>query len=124
MFVGREIGSVPSGLKVGARLKTLAANHPLRVGYGLWFGGDPKDRHVADQTAVLFAVRGAGEIWDVETKGFLDLDPNMTFRWRSNRDRGHSYLHKKKVDGKPNDREIEKIIEELMMTPPAKHPVK
>ena len=33
MFVGREIGSVPSGLKVGARFRELKEPHPLRAAY-------------------------------------------------------------------------------------------
>ncbi|MDB5295983.1 MAG: nucleoside hydrolase, partial [Phycisphaerales bacterium] len=61
VFVGREIGSVPSGLKAGARLAELPDANPIRRGYALYFGGAPKDRHVADQTTVLFAVRGAGD---------------------------------------------------------------
>lgn len=114
VFVGREIGSVPSGLKVGARLKELPAEHPVRVGYEAYFGGTTKDRHVADQTAVLYAVRGLRDYWDSEAKGFMDLQPDNTFTWSYATDR-HEYLLKRTVDGKPNDRVIEAVIEELMM---------
>jgi hypothetical protein len=114
VFVGREIGSVPSGLKAGARLKELPADHPVRVGYEAYFGGEAKDRHVADQTAVLFAVRGLGDRWELEAKGFMDLQPDNTFTWSYAADR-HQYLLKRLVDGKPNDRAIERAIEELMM---------
>lgn len=121
VFVGREIGSVPSGLKAGARLKELPADHPVRVGYEAYFGGEAKDRHVADQTAVLFAVRGLRDYWDLETKGFMDLQPDNTFTWNYSADR-HEYLLKRTVDGKPNDRVIEAVIEELMMRKPARQP--
>jgi hypothetical protein len=114
VFVGREIGSVPSGLKVGARLKELPADHPVRVGYEAYFGGQAKDRHVADQTAVLYAVRGLRDYWDVEAKGFMDIQPDNTFTWSYASDR-HEYLLKRIVEGKPNDRAIEAVIEELMM---------
>ncbi len=114
VFVGREIGSVPSGLKAGARLQELPADHPVRVGYEAYFGGQPKDRHVADQTAVLFAVRGLRDYWDIEAKGFMDLQADNTFTWNYAADR-HEYLLKRTVDGKPNDREIEGVIEGLMM---------
>ena len=110
-FVGREIGSVPSGLKAGARLKELPEDHPVRLGYQLYFGGEPKDRHVADQTAVLFAVRGLHDSWDVETRGAMDLRPDMTFDWRYDRDSKQSYLLKRPG----TDRRIEREIEDLMM---------
>lgn len=114
VFVGREIGSVPSGLKAGARLKELPTDHPVRVGYEAYFGGEAKNRHVADQTAVLFAVRGLRDYWDIEAKGFMDLQPDNTFTWNYSADR-HEYLLKRLVDGKPNDRVIEAVIEGLMM---------
>ena len=118
VFVGREIGSVPSGLKAGARLKELPADNPIRAAYALWFGGEPKDRHVADQTAVLYAVRGLRDYWNAETQGHLDLKTDMTFRWRFDRDEQHEYLLKRQVDGAPNDRAIEQVIEGLMLRPP------
>jgi hypothetical protein len=114
VFVGREIGSVPSGLKAGARLKELPAEHPVRVGYEAYFGGEAKNRHVADQTAVLYAVRGLRDYWDIEAKGFMDIQPDNTFTWNYAADR-HEYLLKRTVDGKPNDRLIEAVIEGLMM---------
>jgi hypothetical protein len=119
VFVGREIGSVPSGLHVGSKLKELPADDPIRKGYELYFGGVAKDRHVADQTTVLYAVRGLRDYWDIETKGWMDLKSDMTFTWRYEGGEGkqHRYLLKRKVDGKPNDRQIEKVIEELMMQP-------
>jgi hypothetical protein len=121
VFVGREIGSVPSGLKAGARLKELPAEHPVRVGYEAYFGGQAKDRHVADQTAVLFAARGLRDYWDIESKGFMDIQPDNTFTWSYAADR-HEYLLKRTIDGKPNDRAIETVIEELMMRKPQSRP--
>lgn len=120
MFVGREIGSVPSGLKVGSRLKDLPEGHPVRIAYELYFGGAAKDRHVADPTAVLFAVRGLRDYWEAETKGYMDLQPDMTFEWKYDRNPGQGYLLKRLVDGKPNDRAIEREIEALMMHVPGK----
>ena len=119
-FVGREIGSVPSGLKAGAKLKALPENNPIRHGYALYFGGEPKDRHVADQTTVLFAVRGLADYWDVETRGRMKLEPDMKFVWEESPDSEQEYLLKKKIDGKPNDRVIEDAISELMLKAPKK----
>lgn len=114
LFVGREIGSVPSGLKAGARLTELPDPHPVKLAYRLYFGGEPKDRHVADQTAVLFAVRGLHDAWDAETRGYMDLRKDMTFDWRYDRDGGQGYLLKRPG----TDRRIEREIEDLMMRPP------
>jgi hypothetical protein len=115
-FVGREIGSVPSGLKAGAGLKDLPDDHPVRLGYQRYFGGAPKDRHVADQTAVLFAVRGLQQYWDAETRGYMELRKDMTFDWRYDRDPGQGYLLKRPG----TDRQVEREIEDLMRTPPAR----
>lgn len=119
-FVGREIGSVPSGLKAGARLRELPESNPIRAGYQLWFGGEAQNRHVADQTTVLFGVRGLRDYWEVETRGYMDLKPDMTFEWRDDRDSEQSYLLKRRVNGQPNDRYIEQTIEELMLQPPSR----
>ena len=120
-FVGREIGSVPSGLKAGARLSELPEKNPVRVGYELYFGGQAKDRHLADPTTVLYGVRGLREYWDIESKGYMDLREDITIEWRYDQDK-HAYLLKKSVDGKPNDRAIEKVIEELAMQLPKTRP--
>lgn len=117
MFVGREIGSVPSGLEVGARFAELPQNHPLHLGYKLYFKGEVKSRHVADPTTVLYAVRGLGDYWDAETRGYMDLKSDMHFEWKYDHDSLHGYLLKKQVNGQPNDRQIEGVIESLLLEP-------
>ncbi|MGV3754687.1 MAG: nucleoside hydrolase [Verrucomicrobiota bacterium] len=118
-FVGREVGSVPSGLQAGKRLAELPKDNIVRAAYEYYFDGTVKDRHVADQTAVLYAVRGLRDYWDCEKRGYMDIQPDNTFLWRYEQDR-HQYLLKRTVDGKPNDREIERVIEDLMMHAPMK----
>lgn len=118
-FVGREIGSVPSGLKAGARLAKLPRDHIVRVAYEHYFNGTPQDRHIADQTAVLYAARGHRDYWDIELKGYMDLAPDNTFTWRYDQNR-HRYLLKRLVNGYPNDRAIERLVEDLMMHAPKK----
>jgi hypothetical protein len=120
-FVGREIGSVPSGLQAGARLRETPDSNPVRLGYQLYFNGEIKSRHLADPTTVLFAVRGLRTYWHIESTGFMDLNSDMTFRWNPTRDSRQSYLLKRHVNGHPNDRELEKILEELMIQPPKRH---
>jgi hypothetical protein len=110
VFVGREIGSVPSGLKIGARFRELPEYHPCRVAYALYFGGVPKDRHVADPVTVLFAVRGLGTRWTLQDHGYMDLHPDMTFEWRRDHDSNQAYLLKR-----GDDRDIERELEALIL---------
>ena len=53
---------------------------------------------------------GLGERWGAETKGWMDLKPDLTFEWRYDRDPGQGYLLKKAPD-----REIEKELESLLL---------
>jgi len=122
VFVGREIGSVPSGLKLGECLARAPADSPVRRAYEHYFGGKAKSRHVADLTTVLFAVRGLRDYWDLSAPGRMDLQPKMTFDWHPAADGPQTYLKKKLRDGKPNDRYIESVLEELLMQPPGHRP--
>jgi hypothetical protein len=118
IFVGREIGSVPSHLKAGARLTETPKDNPVRLAYELYFGGVAKDRHLADPTTVLFAIRGLRDHWDVHATGHMDLHADLTFDWVDGPATNQAYLLKRTVDGKPNDRYIEQICEELMLAAP------
>ena len=118
VFVGREVASVPSGVKIGANLKNLAADHPVRIAYRAYFDGVEKDRHVADLAAVLFAVRGYRDYWDEGPAGRMELKPDMTFDWRADPAGMQRYLLKKRgADDKPNDRQIERELDELLLQP-------
>ena len=118
VFVGREIGSVPSGLQIGDSLAQTASNNPVRAAYEHYFGGKAKKRHVADPTTVLYSVRGLRDYWDIETKGWMDLRPDMTFEWKMDHDAQQAYLLKKAKDGVPNDRMIEDVLDALLIQPP------
>jgi hypothetical protein len=118
VFVGREIGSVPSGLTAGQSLASTPPDNPVRRAYELYFGGQAKSRHVADIVTVLYAVRGLRDYWDIQSKGSMDLHPDMTFEWNLDADKNQSYLLKKRPDGKPNDRFIESVLNDLLVQPP------
>jgi inosine-uridine nucleoside N-ribohydrolase len=118
VFAGREVCSVPSGLNAGARLAETPKENPVRIAYEAYFGEAVKDRHVADQATVLFAVRGLRDYWDAEGRGGMDLREDMTFDWRYDRDRRQAYLLKR--GGPANDRRVEKVIEDLMVRPAGK----
>ena len=120
-FVGREIGSVPSGLTLGTCLAKTSANNPVRRAYEYYFKGELKNRHVADLVTVLYAVRGLRDYWDIEPRGFMDLQPDMKFSWQGGESRGRAYLLKRKdASGKPNDRYIESVLEELVVAEPSR----
>jgi inosine-uridine nucleoside N-ribohydrolase len=117
VFVGREIGSVPSGLAVGQSLGNTPPDNPVRMAYFHYFGAQ-KSRHVADLTTVLYAVRGLRDYWDIQNKGRMDLHPDMTFEWKPGEDVGQAYLLKRRENGRPNDRAIEHVLDELLVQPP------
>ncbi|MBI5383690.1 MAG: nucleoside hydrolase [Verrucomicrobia bacterium] len=118
VFVGREIGSVPSGLQVGANLAKTPPENPVRRAYFHYFSGQQKSRHVADLTTVLYAVRGRRDYWDLSAPGRMKLQPDVTFDWQSAAEGNQSFLIKKQRDGKPNDRYLEAVLEELLLQPP------
>lgn len=121
-FAGREVCSVPSGLTLGTCLAKTPTDNPVRRSYEHYFKGQLKNRHVADLVTVLYAVRGLRDYWDVQTEGFMDLQPNMTFTWQPGGDHKRAYLLKKKdASGKPNDRYIESVLEELVVQAPRRN---
>jgi hypothetical protein len=114
VFAGREVCSVPSGVVAGAGLKTLPADHPVRLAYALYFGGEPKDRHVADIVTVVAAVRGLGGLWGAVGSGGMDLQRDMTFTWEEQRPVRQAYLLKRAPD-----REVAAELERLLVHVPA-----
>jgi hypothetical protein len=67
-----------------------------------------------DQTAVLAAVRGVLDYWDVVDRGFNFVHADGTNEWRDTPDRDHGYL----VEKMPRE-EVARVIEELMLISPA-----
>ena len=117
VFVGREIGSMPSGLQIGESLAKTPRENPVRMAYYYYFGAQKK-RHVADIVTVLYAVRGLRDYWDIQAKGWMDIHADVTFEWKLDADRNQAYLLKKKRNGVPNDRYIESVLDELLIQPP------
>ena len=123
VFAGREVCSVPSGLQIGSSLAKTPANNPVRRSYEHYFGGTAKNRHVADLATVLYAVRGQRDYWDLQSTGFMDLKDNMSFEWKASPDKDQAYLLKKNdANGKPNDRYVESVLDELLIQPPLNAP--
>jgi purine nucleosidase len=111
-FSGYEIGK---DIMTAAGLRGVAEGNPIRLAYEKYNG--LKDRESWDQTAVLFAVRGPGDLWDVHVGGSAEVLPDGSNRWRDSPDRGHAYLVKKKPPA-----EVAAAIESLMLRPPKHRP--
>jgi len=64
------------------------------------------------------AVRGLRDYWDVSPPGRMNLLPDVKFEWQFTADGNQSFLLKKRRDGKPNDRYIESVLDDLLLQPP------
>ncbi len=119
VFAGREVCSVPSGLKIGENLNKTSPDNPVRAAYKHYFGDRPRNRHVADPASVLFAVRGARDYWEISQPGRMQLQRDMTFQWIASSDGAQRYLLKKTTGGKTNDRYVEAELDRLLTQPPS-----
>jgi hypothetical protein len=114
VFAGREVCSVPSGLAIGSALAQTPADNPVRRAYEHYFDGSARDRHVADLAAVLVAVRGLTDCWDLSAPGRMELREDMTFAWIPDPTGTQRYLLKKPG----NDRHVERVLETLLVPLP------
>lgn len=123
VFSGFEIGE---DLLTGARLAETPEDNPVRAAYHMWdlyFARqftpdfDPDSgiwpHSSFDQTAVLYAVRGARDYWTLQTEGHNFIHENGANEWRPEPDRDHAYL----IERMPRE-ELARIIEDLMAAPP------
>ncbi len=111
VFSGFEIGA---RMKVGARLRETPETNPVRACY-LHFNG-LNDREAWDQTAVLYAVRGAGSYWRLSEPGFCLMHARVSHgynEWVPSPAMQHHYL----IESRPPE-EVGRIIEDLMLEPP------
>lgn len=111
VFAGREVCSVPSGLAIGSALARTPADNPVRRAYEYYFDGTARDRHVADLAAVLYAVRGLTDCWDLSAPGRMDLREDMTFAWVPDPAGKQRHLLKRQ----DNDEHVERVLEALLV---------
>lgn len=101
-------------LATGAGLRDLPKTHPTRRVYELYFGGEAKNRHSADQIAVYIAVRGTGSPWKLVTRGHNHVFSNGTHEWRDSPDNPlHQYISALEDDARPRD--VASELEALML---------
>lgn len=108
VFSGFEIGKK---IMTGERLKGTPESNPVRTAY-FHFNG-LNNRESWDHTAVLYAVRGLRDYWDIGTGGYLHVNQDGSNEWRTTEEVQHSYLIEKMA---PAD--LARIIEDLMLKPP------
>jgi Inosine-uridine preferring nucleoside hydrolase len=111
VFSGFEIGA---SIKTGARLNALPDESPVKAAYRLFNG--LLDRESWDQTAVLYAVRGARDYWRESPPGLnlMHARVGQGFNeWLDFPAGRHRHLQEKMSPG-----ELARTIEELMLQPP------
>lgn len=111
VFSGFEIGA---HVKVGARLGTTPEANPVRACYQHYNG--LQNREAWDQTAVLYAVRGAGDLWRLSEPGFCLMHARVSHgynEWLAVTNKQHRYLIAKAPPS-----EVAKVIDDLMVQSP------
>lgn len=111
VFSGFAIGA---NIKVGARLSQTPESNPVRMCYQLYNGLN--NREAWDLTAVLYAVRGAGDYWKLSEPGVCLMHaqiPHGYNDWIPSPGKSHRYL----IESMPPE-QVGKVIEDLMLEPP------
>jgi inosine-uridine nucleoside N-ribohydrolase len=112
VFSGFAIGAA---IKVGARLRETPEANPVRACYQHYNG--LQNREAWDQTAVLYAVRGAGHYWTLSEPGLCLMRARVSHgynEWIPTPQKQHRYL----IELMP-PAEVGKVIEGLMVEPKA-----
>ena len=116
VFSGFEIGA---RVMTGRALRAVPETSPTRAAY-LHFNG-LENRESWDQTAVLYAVRGAAGYWTESEPGLALMHAGRRFaynEWIPTPRKAHRYLIEKMPAA-----ELARVVEDLMMRPPAaSHP--
>lgn len=109
VFSGWEIGAA---IHTGSKLTEASADSPVRRAYELYRGRVGGTRESWDQSAVLFAVRGAGDYWSLSPPGRVRAE-NGVSRFEADPNGMHVYLLET-ID--PED--IAEEMDRLMASPP------
>ena len=116
VWSGWEVGA---DIRTGQPLASLPEDHPVRRAYALHPGGGAGrsslegGRPSWDQTAVLYAVRGAGDLWALERGRIVLGEENRHNDWQSDPEGTQAYL----VSKQPPET-IAAVIDTLMLGTP------
>ena len=117
VFSGFEIGA---RVKVGARLRVAPEANPVRACYQHYNG--LSDRESWDQTAVLYAVRGARDYWRLSEPGIARMHARVSFGyndWIPSPAGAHRFL----IEAMP-PADLGRVIEDLMVEAPRLRPAR
>lgn len=109
VFSGWEIGAA---ILTGSTLAEVSEASPVRRAYQLYRGRVGGTRESWDQSAVLFAVRGAGDYWSLSPPGRVQSTDGIS-RFQPDPDGQHRYLIEK-----ADPKKIAAELDELMTRPP------
>ncbi|HEU5077731.1 MAG TPA: nucleoside hydrolase [Opitutaceae bacterium] len=111
VFSGWEIGN---RVRVGSKLAEREELNPVRTAYA--FFNNLQDREAWDLTAVLFAVRGAGDLWTLSEPGLCLMHaavPHGYNEWIADGKHQQRYL----IEKAPPEKVAEVLNELLTMKP-------
>lgn len=108
VFSGFEIGIV---IETGASLVQAPDTDPQRKAYELYLDGPGRSRWSWDQTALLYAVRGQGEAWELSPPGWNRVNgSDGSNAWSDDPSGQHRYMLFKQ-----EPQAIAQEIEDLML---------
>jgi hypothetical protein len=103
---------------IGSRLGETTAGNPARIAFDAYFAGKKENkRHCADPTTVLYAVCGAQYFGEIGP-GACEVREDGFTRWNAAGGQQHFYnTQKLPVE------ELERVMEQLLIKPPARETV-
>jgi hypothetical protein len=81
--------------------------HREKANTGNW------NHHTADPCAVMLAIRGLADYWDLEGDGYINLKEDCSFEWKKKPGAKQGYILQKMERTK-----LGNIMEELLVSPP------
>lgn len=111
VFSGYEVGS---DIMTGPCLLGTPDDNPVKTAYRLWDNALENGRASWDQTAVLYAVRGAAEDWEL-CRGHCAVGDDGCSTWRADERGPHAYLVKRR-----SAESLARVIGDLMAMPPSR----
>lgn len=104
------VSQAGADIQTGAGLRRSPLRNPVREAYRLWWRGEVRNRSSWDQVAVLYAVRGLGDLFHEVAQGEGRLRNGFTWAMRPDY---RTYLRLRVDTGR-----MAGIIEALMTAPP------
>ena len=112
VFVGNEI---TGDVYTGSGLKDTLPENPVAHIYDLYPGTNNRgERQSWDLAAVLYAVRGTGDLWSLRKDSHIVVNDNGSHRWEEGAVKPARISLQREVSAK----EVAAVLDELLMQPP------